>query len=107
MPGRTVLMSLSQSAIRRGPSGRETLAQQGGIQACVREWATRADAQTTGIYIRPPRRKWAFRDVCAAEGQNAYHGNPAVNISRTRQRRAQVRQFPRCRVCCFRVFERD
>lgn len=36
-------MLLSPSAICRGPSGRETLAQQGEIQARVRAWATSLD----------------------------------------------------------------
>jgi predicted metal-dependent hydrolase len=39
------------------------LAQQGEIQARVREWATRLDVQAHRIYIRPMRRKWASRSA--------------------------------------------
>jgi predicted metal-dependent hydrolase len=37
----------------------ETLEEQGTLQARVREWAVKLDANVATIYVRPRRRKWA------------------------------------------------
>jgi hypothetical protein len=65
-------MLLSPTAICRGPSGRETLTQQGEIQARVRAWATSLDLQATGSISAQEAGGFILSNAMAVGGRRWY-----------------------------------